>query len=207
MKKLTQWPNQKSFIWSLRMIVTWCMSRRSGVSWTPFAASSPELHEIRCWVQTCAGSTPPSPPGPTNYSRRRLSKRPLPAKEETHSHHKARPSRHFIQHKTFRNWTSKFVWSAKNVMANYPWRPRWSKGTSQIFHCQKVSMSPSFRVQFSWQNPQIGCLWHRDSARNFPACACGVAPSQAFTKEGFVFIFRAHLSSTEGEKKKNPRVD
>lgn len=54
------------------------MSRLWGISWSPSAASLPELPEIRCWVQTCAGSMPPSPPGPTNYSPRHLSKWPSP---------------------------------------------------------------------------------------------------------------------------------
>lgn len=65
--------------------VTWCMSHRSGISLTPSAVSLLELHEIRCWVLTCAGSTPPSLPGLTDCSLLHLSKWPSPVNDENYT--------------------------------------------------------------------------------------------------------------------------
>lgn len=55
-------------------VVTLYKSRLSGISWSPSAASLPELPETQCSAQTCAGSRPLSPPEPTDCSPQRLSK-------------------------------------------------------------------------------------------------------------------------------------
>lgn len=52
--------------------------------------SLPELPETRCWGQTCAGSTPPSPPAPTDYSPPRLSKWLSPMNQGSTSHRPVR---------------------------------------------------------------------------------------------------------------------